>query len=128
MLNAFSKSFGSSEAPTCFAISTKRLWRSASVSLAFVADLRGMKPSWAKNQDGQYSSQQCVCNAQSSNYPANVLPDQFPRIFDGFIPIYPHGCIQGPLLHEGLGHKREQKHNSGNDNRVPVNSHEGNLP
>jgi hypothetical protein len=34
-LKAFSKSFGSSEAPTCFAISTKRLWRSASVSLGF---------------------------------------------------------------------------------------------
>jgi hypothetical protein len=39
-LKAFSKSFGSSEAPTCFAISTKRLWRSASVSFGFDADLR----------------------------------------------------------------------------------------
>lgn len=42
-LNAFSKSFGSSEAPTCFAISTKRLWRSASVSLGLDADLRVMR-------------------------------------------------------------------------------------
>ncbi len=37
---AFSKSFGSSEAPTSFAMATKRLWRSASVSLGSV--LRGM--------------------------------------------------------------------------------------
>lgn len=37
--NALSKSSGFSEAPTSFAISTKRLWRSASVSLGFVADV-----------------------------------------------------------------------------------------
>ena len=43
-LKAFSKSFGSSEAPTSFAISTKRLWRSESVSLVLVlvAGVRGI--------------------------------------------------------------------------------------
>jgi hypothetical protein len=41
-LKAFSKSFGSSDAPTCFAISTKRLWRSLSVSLGLRSDLDDM--------------------------------------------------------------------------------------
>src|SRR6266478_1637179 len=40
--NAFSKSFTSSEAPTFCAIATKRLWRSASVSLGLASDLRVM--------------------------------------------------------------------------------------
>jgi hypothetical protein len=40
--NAFSKSFTSSEAPACCAIATKRLWRSASVSLGLASDLRVM--------------------------------------------------------------------------------------
>jgi hypothetical protein len=40
--NAFSKPFTSSEAPTCSAIVTKRLWRSASVSLGLASDLRVM--------------------------------------------------------------------------------------
>lgn len=39
-MKAFSKSFGLSEASTCFAISTKRLWRSASESLGFGTVLR----------------------------------------------------------------------------------------
>ena len=38
-LNALSKSFGSSEAPTWCAISTKRLWRSTSVSLGLGLDV-----------------------------------------------------------------------------------------
>lgn len=43
LLNAFSKSFGSDEAPTSLAMSLKRVWRSASVSLVFLGcDLRGM--------------------------------------------------------------------------------------
>jgi hypothetical protein len=48
-LNAFSKSFGSSEAPTSLAISLKRLWRSASLSLdlAWIYDL--MSPSRLSN-------------------------------------------------------------------------------
>jgi hypothetical protein len=42
-LNAFSKAFGSSEAPTSFAVFLKRAWRSASVSLFFFfAVFRGM--------------------------------------------------------------------------------------
>jgi hypothetical protein len=40
--NAFSKSFTSSEAPTCCAIATKRSWRAASVSLGLANDLRVM--------------------------------------------------------------------------------------
>jgi hypothetical protein len=82
---------------------------------------------WMKDQDTQYSSQQRVCNAKSGNYPANVSPDQFSRILDGFIPIYPHGSIRGPLLHEGLNAKHKQKRQRGDENGVPVNSHEGNL-
>ena len=41
-MNALSKSFGSSEAPTSFAIAVKRAWRWASVSLGFACDLRGI--------------------------------------------------------------------------------------
>ena len=41
-LKAASKSFGLSEAPTCRAISTKRLCRSASVSLGLDAGLRAI--------------------------------------------------------------------------------------
>ncbi len=45
--NARSKSFGSSYAPTSRAISLKRAWRSASLSLGLGFDGRGMTPIWA---------------------------------------------------------------------------------
>nr|WP_299545305.1 hypothetical protein [Phenylobacterium sp.] len=41
-LNAFSKSFGSSDASTACAVSTNRSWRWASVSLGFARALRGI--------------------------------------------------------------------------------------
>jgi len=41
-MNALSKSFGSSEAPTSFAIAMKRAWRWASVSLGLAIGLRGI--------------------------------------------------------------------------------------
>jgi hypothetical protein len=41
-LNALSKSFGSFEAPTSFAIAMKRAWRWESVSFGFAGDLLGM--------------------------------------------------------------------------------------
>jgi hypothetical protein len=41
-VNALSKSFGSSEAPTSFTIAVKRAWRWASVSLGFRSVLRAM--------------------------------------------------------------------------------------
>jgi hypothetical protein len=87
--NAFSKSFGSSDAPTTFAISTKRSWRSASVSFGLGDGLFDMFVTplscWRIGSPIKHAVRSLGC---SESEPFVIAPRHVPRVV-----IYNHNHV-----------------------------------
>ncbi len=78
-LNAFSKSFGSSEAPTSFAMATKRLWRSASVSFRCCSPLRVIGLPLIQNP---YLFHNSACASEQQEIASVAKPASRPKLRD----------------------------------------------